>query len=72
MATFQQVLIEALKRGQTTLTSVNRNLMTVSSSTKRKPGYIQVAMNDDVTKGYLMSKNAGFVVTIDGDLLNEI
>jgi len=74
MPKFQDVLIEAMKReGVEKMFLVNRGLMEIACSTKKKPGFIKVAVDDESARNFMNGRKwQSFILCFDGDMLNEI
>lgn len=73
MTNFKEVLIEALKRNKgKDFFGVNKGLMEVSLSTKKKPAFVKVAVSDEAARNFMSRKYTGFIICFDGDELNEI
>lgn len=75
MATFKEVLIKALERGDVRLASINQNIMAANRKTKRKPHNITIAVSEATLNNHLtlgMPKEAGFLVHVDRDVLAAI
>lgn len=75
MATFKEVLLKALERDDVRLASINQNIMAASRETKRKPHNITVAVSEATINNHLTHgnpKEAGFLLHIDGDVLDAI
>lgn len=73
MANFKDVIINALSENkEERFFGVNRGLMEAAVSTKKKPGFIKVAMSDEAVRDFMGRKYVGFIICFDGDELNKI
>lgn len=72
MANFKQVIKQAMETGKMEMISVNKNMMEVSMATKKKPGFVKVAVTEELAKGLIMSEQVALILYMDGDELNAI
>ncbi|MEF3312352.1 hypothetical protein PV433_26045 [Paenibacillus sp. GYB004] len=73
MATFGDVLRVAIERGEIRIQQVCGRVMEVSRANKRRPAFIKIATTEETVSNYFSKpKEAGFLIHIDGDLLNSI
>lgn len=72
MPSFKDVFLEALKREKLKMIPVNRGLLEVKAASKKKPGHVKCAINDELATGLLTGKMSAFILYADGDELNAI
>ena len=72
MALLKDVFLEALERGKLKMIPVNRGLLEVKAATKKKPGHVKCAVNDELGTGLLTGKVLAFILYADADELNAI
>lgn len=66
MANFKDVIIKALSDNMDqAFFGVNRELMEVATSTKKKPGFIKVAVSDEAARQFMGRKYVGFILCFD-------
>lgn len=72
MATFKQAIEKALQAECMSLTSINQNLLEVSSQTKKKAAFVKFAAPEELARGLMHRKRLAFVLHIDADEMDAI
>lgn len=72
MATFQEVILEALQNGQMKMTSVNQGIIELSKGTNKKSAFVKTAITDELVEGLMSKTRVAFILHMDADELNAL